>query len=111
MKSTICVLITLSVTASAFTPSSRIPGAFTRITQQENNNKLSSSQPVSDRAITQLAFGRDEDQVKVKGFANVDAATLTALGFGAIAFNFLVLGNMGDMGIGGLVARFINTFM
>jgi hypothetical protein len=40
---------------------------------------------------------------------DIDPITLTALGFGAIAFNFLVLGNLGDGGIGGVVATIINT--
>jgi hypothetical protein len=60
---------------------------------------------------TQLLSGWDDDEENVKTTQiDVDAATLTAVGFGAIAFNFLVLANMGDMGIGGLVARIINTF-
>ena len=33
-----------------------------------------------------------------------------SVGFGLIAFNFLVLGNMGDMGVGGVIARIMNTF-
>lgn len=66
-----------------------------------------------------LFFGNDDDSnrknindqdVNIKLIDNVDATTLTALGFGAIAFNFLVLANMGDIGVGGLVARMINTF-
>ena len=49
-----------------------------------------------------------EQDVFVEEF-EVDAATLTAVGFGLIAFNFLVLANMGDGGIGGLVASIINS--
>ncbi|KAL7534695.1 hypothetical protein ACHAXR_009515 [Thalassiosira sp. AJA248-18] len=52
----------------------------------------------------------DDKDVNVNLVPNVDAFTLTAVGFGLIAFNFLVLGNMGDMGVGGVVARIINTF-
>lgn len=36
------------------------------------------------------------------------AKTITAIGFGLIAFNFLVLANMGDGGLGGVVATIIN---
>ena len=53
---------------------------------------------------------KEKPKVRVDMVDNVDAATLTALGFGAIAFNFFVLANMGDGGIGGLVATIINSF-
>jgi len=63
------------------------------------------------RNNTYLALGRDDEpEVQVNEIGNVDAATLTAVGFGLIAFNFLVLANMGDGGIGGIIATFINTF-
>ena len=80
-------------------------------TREEENN-IFSSHLISSRKGTQLAFGRDEDpdKVNVNEMPNVDALTLTALGFGAIAFNFFVLANAGDGGIGGIVARLINTF-
>jgi len=50
----------------------------------------------------------EEQKVRVDLVEDVDSFSLTAIGFGLIAFNFLVLANMGDGGIGGLVARFIN---
>lgn len=40
----------------------------------------------------------------------IDAVTLTAVGFGLIALNFLVFANMGDGGIAGVVATIINTW-
>ena len=49
-----------------------------------------------------------EQDVVVEEF-EVDAATLTAVGFGLIAFNFFVLANLGDGGIGGVVASIINS--
>lgn len=53
----------------------------------------------------------DEDEnVNVFEVKDVDALNLTVIGFAAIAFNFFVLANMGDGGIGGIVARIINTF-
>lgn len=49
----------------------------------------------------------DDLSVKVEEF-EIDALTLTAVGFGLIAFNFFVLGNAGDGGLGGVVAKIIN---
>jgi len=54
-------------------------------------------------------WDKDDDNVNVQEL-EVDAFTLTCVGFGLIAFNFLVLGNMGDMGVGGVIARIMNTF-
>ena len=51
----------------------------------------------------------EELKVNVNLIPDVDPVTLTALGFGLIAFNFLVLGNLGDGGIGGIVATIINS--
>lgn len=53
---------------------------------------------------------KQEMKVRVDMVDNIDATTLTALGFAAIAFNFFVLANMGDGGIGGVVATIINSF-
>mmetsp|Transcript_14516 Transcript_14516/g.32646 ORF Transcript_14516/g.32646 Transcript_14516/m.32646 type:complete len:146 (+) Transcript_14516:218-655(+) len=53
---------------------------------------------------------KEQRKVRVDMVDNVDAATLTAVGFGLIAFNFFVLANMGDGGIGGIVATIINSF-
>jgi len=51
---------------------------------------------------------RDSDlSVNVKEY-DVDAFTLTAIGFALIAFNFFVFANAGDGGLGGIVARIIN---
>lgn len=68
----------------------------------------------SSQIMTQLRFGKEDDpeniNVNVNEIGNIDAVTLTAVGFGLIAFNFLIFANMGDAGVGGLVARIINTF-
>ena len=53
---------------------------------------------------------QEEQEVKVVVIDDVDPVTLTAIGFAAIAFNFLVFANMGDAGISGAVARLINYF-
>jgi hypothetical protein len=47
--------------------------------------------------------------VQVNLLPDIDSVTLTAIGFGLIAFNFFVLGNMEDGGIAGIVATIINT--
>ena len=52
----------------------------------------------------------DGDKVKVNIVSDIDPLTVTALGFGLIAMNFLVFANMGDAGIGGVIARVINYF-
>lgn len=66
----------------------------------------------SDDEIRKMNDSPDERgerrKVRVDIVEDVDPLTLTAIGFAAIAFNFLVLGNLGDVGIGGLVATFIN---
>lgn len=65
----------------------------------------------SDQEISKKAAApdpADQQKVRVDLVEDVDPLTLTAIGFGLIAFNFLVLGNLGDGGIGGLVATAIN---
>jgi hypothetical protein len=53
---------------------------------------------------------KEQLSVNVNLLPDIDPLTLTAIGFALIAFNFFVLGNMGDGGIGGVVARIINFF-
>jgi len=56
-------------------------------------------------------FDEDPDvQVQTNIMNNLDPVTICLIGLAAIAFNFFVLANMGDGGIGGIVARFINEF-
>jgi hypothetical protein len=53
----------------------------------------------------------DKEKLSVNvNIPDVDPLTLTAIGFGLIAFNFFVLANAGDGGISGVVARIINFF-
>jgi hypothetical protein len=53
----------------------------------------------------------DKENLSVNvNIPDVDPLTLTAVGFGLIAFNFFVLANAGDGGISGVVARIINFF-
>jgi len=53
---------------------------------------------------------RDQIKVRVDLVDKIDPVTLTAVGFGLIALNFLVFANLGDGGIGALVATIINSF-
>jgi hypothetical protein len=53
---------------------------------------------------------KEQQSVNVNLLPDIDPLTVTALGFALIAFNFFVLGNMGDGGIGGVVARIMNFF-
>ena len=52
---------------------------------------------------------KQDTSVRVDLVDDIDAVTLTAFGFGLIAFNFFVFANMGDGGIAGIVATIINT--
>jgi hypothetical protein len=70
--------------------------------------------------LTQLGYSRDDIErsrkesdkeeliVNVNLLPDIDPLTLTAIGFGLIAFNFFVLANSGDGGIAGVVASIIN---
>lgn len=64
--------------------------------------------PVAPLNLNLTPIDPDEEDVRVDLVDDVDSFSLTAVGFGLIAFNFLVLANLGDGGVGGLVARFIN---
>ena len=54
------------------------------------------------------ALSKENVPVQVNLLPDVDAVTLTAVGFGLIAFNFFVLANSGDGGLAGAVATIIN---
>jgi hypothetical protein len=88
---------------------------FSKVASIKNGCSITSSYKKHYEKETQLALARRDNDpeninVNVNEIGNIDAVTLTAVGFGLIAFNFLIFANMGDVGIGGLVARIINTF-
>jgi len=66
-------------------------------------------QPAAYFSSTSRLWAVDDEDVNVNLIPDVDAATLTAVGFGLIAFNFFVLANIGDGGLGGALATIINT--
>lgn len=90
------------------------------LSDDSNNTEDSNVSP--DDRLRALGYSEDEIRrsnqadvpppptVRVDIVDGVDAATLTAVGFGLIAFNFFVLANAGDGGIGGVVATIMNTW-
>lgn len=54
------------------------------------------------------ARNENDDNVNVNVIEDIDPLTITAVGFSLIALNFFVFANLGDGGIGGIVARIIN---
>ena len=105
------------------------PNAPLRLTPQSDSDDSSSSEDASnddanssDRKLARLGFSPEEIQrgrqtpqedkenlpVNVNLLPDVDAVTLTAVGFGLIAFNFFVLANLGDGGLAGAIATIIN---
>ena len=76
--------------------------------QQEKLAKLGFSEDEIARSKKQSSED-NEINVNVNIVDDIDPVTLTAVAFGLIAFNFLVLANLGDGGIAGLVATVINT--
>lgn len=71
--------------------------------------------------LTNLGFSEDEIRrskkepdtppptVRVNLIDDVDPLTLTAIGFGLIAMNFFVFANLGDGGVGGIIATIMNS--
>jgi hypothetical protein len=65
----------------------------------------------SDDEIQRTKKVSDNDtSVNVNLLPDVDASTLTAVGFGLIALNFFVFANMGDGGIAGPIATIMNNW-
>eukprot|EP00980_Cylindrotheca_fusiformis_P022449 scaffold9308_cov115-Cylindrotheca_fusiformis.AAC.12 len=97
---------------------------LTQVSTRHNNRPSSlvfmSDQGEEDR-LRALGYSEDEikrsraepskeaPEVRVDLVDDVDASTLTAVGFALIALNFFVFANLGDGGIGGIVATIINT--
>ncbi|KAL7484588.1 hypothetical protein ACHAW6_010218 [Cyclotella cf. meneghiniana] len=110
----LCFLIVLlAPTSLAFvsTPSTGALVSSVSVRGEGINKQWIHSQVTRPSVELTMAMSDDDDKnVNVNLIEDVDAFTLTAVGFGLIAFNFLVLANMGDAGLAGFVARIINTF-
>ena len=65
----------------------------------------------SEDEIKRSKKNSDEEEIKVRVdlIPEIDAVSLTAVGFGLIALNFFVFANMGDGGIAGIVAQIMNS--
>jgi hypothetical protein len=76
--------------------------------QEEKLNKLGYTPQELKTSIRQDVSSKGGENVNVNLVEDIDAVTLTAVGFGLIALNFFVFANLGDGGIGGVVASIIN---
>jgi hypothetical protein len=92
------------MTAAGFSVAPRPFGVATTSTTQ-GHTRLS---PLH-MSLTKRTDDVDEEEVEVNLVEDVDPLTLTAIGFAAIAINFIIFANMGDAGLGGFVARIINA--
>jgi hypothetical protein len=118
---TLLLLGTLELFGDAFViPQNNIARASSRQNSRPSSLVFMSDENEEDRLST-LGYSEDEirrsrkepsketKNVRVDLVNNVDAATLTAVGFGLIALNFFVFANMGDGGTAGIVATIIST--
>lgn len=106
------------ITSSSQSVHRRSKSTFT-ILSSNNDNNQEDEVPMESR-LKQLGFTDNDIQrsvkpndkeivpVRVNLLPEVDPFTLTAVGFGLIAFNFFVLANVGDGGLAGLIASIIN---
>lgn len=78
--------------------------------QRERLERLGYSSDDVDRFVSTPTKSPFEEQKVAVTEIDIDPLTLTALGFGLIACNFLIFANMGSGGIAGAVASFINTW-
>ncbi len=87
-----------------------VKGVTTSLNHIINNGKCNSNRGYLTEMNLSPLEEDEKENVNVNLVNDVDSFTLTAIGFALIAFNFLVFANMGDAGIGGIVARIINAF-
>jgi hypothetical protein len=76
----------------------------------EEEDKLRALGYSEDEIRRTKKISDDDTSVNVNLLPDVDAATLTAVGFGLIALNFFVFANMGDGGIAGPIATIMNNW-
>ena len=80
-------------------------------TNRRSLRELGYSDDEIKRSTRKSDTNANKEQIKVRIdlIDNIDPVTLSAIGFGLIALNFFVFANMGDGGIGGIVAYIINV--
>lgn len=112
----LCLLVALLVTSTtgAFSVSQKrsTPRSFVSTAKSARTRLFLANE---EERLSQLGFDEltrgdePEQKVRVDLIEEVDPVTITAIGFAAIAINFLIFANMGDGGISGVVARIINA--
>lgn len=89
------LLLTLVISCSAFVQTSSMRKVNHIAFRDEDKLLFPLRQTASLVSSTvRLLSNRDDDEVNVNLIDNVDSFTLTAVGFGLIAFNFFVLANV-----------------
>ena len=105
---TISLFLSFAIASHAFSMHPYTSSSVRKIHQQHEPSSTFNA----PKTFTQLNLSPleedEKENVNVNLVDDVDSFTLTAIGFALIAFNFLVFANMGDAGIGGIVARLIN---
>ena len=76
----------------------------------EEDDKLRALGYSEDEIRRTKKISDNDASVNVNLLPDVDAGTLTAIGFGLIALNFFVFANMGDGGIAGPIATIMNNW-
>jgi hypothetical protein len=98
------------VQRSAAVPTTKSTRHLRPLYMAEEEDKLRGLGYSDDEIRRAKKVSDNDSSVNVNLLPDVDAATLTAVGFGLIALNFFVFANMGDGGIAGVVATIINTW-
>jgi hypothetical protein len=85
-----CAIVSFSSSALAFIPpASRLAVGGVR------KHVIPTPETITTSSLVELhLMNNDDDNVNVNLIPDVDAFTLTAVGFGLIAFNFFVLANV-----------------
>lgn len=99
---------TTTTTTTTLASSQQSPDSDTNDLEDEKLRKQRLEQLGFSSPVAPSSQRQEPIKVRVDLIKNVDPVTLTAVGFTLLAINFLVLANMGDVGLAGIVARIIN---
>jgi len=131
MRLTILFVLLLASTADAFlvqrptisvTATCSDAATAMRTTEITSSTRILAGKKDDDDKLSRLGYSQEElqrsknkdnkdgdvEKVNVNLIPDIDAVTLTAVGFALIAFNFFVFANLGDGGIAGTVATIMN---
>mmetsp|Transcript_388 Transcript_388/g.1065 ORF Transcript_388/g.1065 Transcript_388/m.1065 type:complete len:115 (-) Transcript_388:214-558(-) len=111
MKAVLIFLCLAVASCNAFvTPSAfQRPSSSLRLEEEDKDRLRSLGYSEDEIDRSRKMPEKQPEKVRVDLVDDVDSVSLTAIGFGLIAFNFFVLANMGDGGIAGVVATIINS--